>query len=96
VKAHTALQAEAAIPARDLTQVLVVIILWAICYPLITTGLAAFPPFHFTALCSFLAGASLPGLYIVSALLMQGDSSVRLWGMPLPAVIGLESLIGDP
>lgn len=28
------------------------------------------------------------GLYIAGALLMQLDSGVRLWGMPLPAVIG--------
>ena len=49
----------AAISVRDMTQVLVVIILWAICYPLITTGLAAFPPFHFATLRSLLAGASL-------------------------------------
>ncbi|VAW77824.1 hypothetical protein MNBD_GAMMA15-213, partial [hydrothermal vent metagenome] len=28
------------------------------------------------------------GLYIASALLMQVESSARLWGMPLPAVIG--------
>ncbi len=52
-------QTGAAISMRDLTQVLVVIVLWAICYPLITAGLAAFPPFHFAALRSLLAGASL-------------------------------------
>ncbi len=48
-----------AISARDMTQILVVIVLWAICYPLITTGLAAFPPFHFAALRSLLAGVCL-------------------------------------
>lgn len=56
---YTAVQTGSAISARDLIQVLVVIILWAICYPLITTGLAAFPPLHFAALRSFLAGVSL-------------------------------------
>ena len=44
---------------RDMVQVLMVIILWAICYPLITTGLTAFSPFHFATLRSLLAGASL-------------------------------------
>jgi len=56
---QTVVQSGSVISARDLIQVLVVIILWAICYPLITTGLAAFPPFHFAALRSLLAGASL-------------------------------------
>lgn len=44
---------------RKLFQVLIVILLWAICYPLITTGLAAFPPFYFATLRCFLAGISL-------------------------------------
>lgn len=44
---------------RDLFQIIVVIILWAICYPLITTGLEVFPPLHFATLRSLLAGASL-------------------------------------
>jgi len=56
---HTAVLPGAAISVGDLTQVLVVVILWAICYPLITTGLAAFPLFHFAALRSLLAGVCL-------------------------------------
>jgi len=59
VNVHTAVLPGAAISVRDLTQVLVVILLWAICYPLITTGLAAFPPFHFATMRSLLAGTSL-------------------------------------
>ncbi len=50
---------EAVISVRDMLQVLMVIILWAICYPLITTGLTAFSPFHFATLRSLLAGISL-------------------------------------
>lgn len=50
---------EAIISVRDLVQILLVIVLWAICYPLITTGLASFPPLHFAALRSLLAGATL-------------------------------------
>ncbi|MCW9046651.1 MAG: EamA family transporter [Gammaproteobacteria bacterium] len=49
----------AAISIRNLAQILVVIILWAICYPLITTGLDAFSPLHFAKLRSLIAGASL-------------------------------------
>jgi len=40
-------------------QVLLVVLLWALCYPLITTGLTSFSPFYFAALRSFLAGGSL-------------------------------------
>jgi drug/metabolite transporter (DMT)-like permease len=50
---------EAAVSVRNMVKVLIVIILWAICYPLITTGLTEFPPFHFATLRSVLAGASL-------------------------------------
>ncbi|VAW74227.1 Permease of the drug/metabolite transporter (DMT) superfamily [hydrothermal vent metagenome] len=58
-------QAGPLVSSRDLIQVLLVIVLWAICYPLITTGLEAFPPFHFAALRSLLAGASLLAAGIV-------------------------------
>jgi len=37
----------------------VVIVLWAICYPLITTGLETFPPLYFATLRSLMAGACL-------------------------------------
>lgn len=47
------------ISIRNLAQILVVIILWAICYPLITTGLDSFSPFHFATLRSLIAGVSL-------------------------------------
>ncbi len=50
---------ESAIYLRDMVQIFLVIILWAICYPLITTGLEAFSPFHFATLRSLLAGTSL-------------------------------------
>ncbi len=47
------------IPVRDMAQVIVVMLLWALCYPLISTGLLTTPPFHLAALRSLLAGASL-------------------------------------
>ena len=54
-----------AISVRDMTQILVIILLWAICYPLITTGLAAFPPLHYAAVRSLLAGVCLLTVAIV-------------------------------
>jgi len=48
-----------AIPFRDIIQVIVVMLLWALCYPLIATGLTTAPPLHLAALRSLLAGASL-------------------------------------
>ncbi len=48
-----------AICMRDIVKILVVVVLWAICYPLITTGLETYPPLHFATLRSLLAGACL-------------------------------------
>jgi len=58
---------------REMLQILLVIILWAICYPLITTGLTDFPAFHFATLRSFLAGASLlvTGLILKRSIIPQ-------------------------
>ncbi len=47
------------ISAKDMLQLLTVVLLWAICYPLITSGLAAFSPFQFATLRSLIAGFSL-------------------------------------
>ena len=55
-----------AIPIRDLIQVVVVMLLWALCYPLITTGLSTSPPFHLAALRSLLAGTSLLAVGILT------------------------------
>lgn len=43
----------------DLCRLLVVILLWAICYPLINTGLNSSPPLLFAAMRSVMAGMTL-------------------------------------
>jgi len=47
------------IAPADLARVVLVMFLWALCYPLIATGLAAAAPLTFAALRSFVAGAGL-------------------------------------
>lgn len=43
----------------DVVRLTIVMFLWALCFPLIATGLAAAPPLSFAALRSFVAGAGL-------------------------------------
>jgi len=43
----------------DWGRLILVMVLWALCYPLITTGLTMAPPFIFATLRSFVAGTSL-------------------------------------
>lgn len=54
--------ARARVPALrpgDAARLVLVTFLWALCYPLIATGLAASPPLTFAALRAFVAGAGL-------------------------------------
>ena len=44
---------------HDCTLVLLVMLLWALCYPLIATGLSSSPPLYFAALRSLVAGIGL-------------------------------------
>lgn len=44
---------------RDLTLLLLVMFLWALCFPLIATGLSSSPPLYFAALRSLVAGIGL-------------------------------------
>ena len=48
-----------AIQPGDLLRLLAVVALWALCYPLIVTGLAYAPPLHFAGLRALVAGAFL-------------------------------------
>ena len=43
----------------DLVRLILVMFLWALCFPLIATGLPLVPPLYFAALRSFLAGMGL-------------------------------------
>lgn len=47
------------VSAADLTRLALVMFLWALCFPLITVGLAFAPPLTLAALRSFVAGAGL-------------------------------------
>lgn len=47
------------IRARDVAALLIVAVLWALCYPLITLGLAFTPPLSFAALRALAAGSAL-------------------------------------
>lgn len=57
-----------AFTAGDLVRLVLVTLLWALCYPLITTGLALAPPLTFAALRALVAGA---GLLAVAAVLRR-------------------------
>ncbi|GMR10705.1 MAG: EamA family transporter [Anaerolineae bacterium] len=48
-----------AIAPGDLARLALVMFLWALCFPLITAGLAAAPPLYYAALRSLVAGAAL-------------------------------------
>ena len=48
-----------AVSFHDLCRLVVVILLWAICYPLINTGLNSSPPLLFAAMRSVVAGMTL-------------------------------------
>jgi drug/metabolite transporter (DMT)-like permease len=47
------------IVTADLPRVMLVMFLWALCFPLISSGLLTAPPLYFAALRSFVAGAGL-------------------------------------
>jgi drug/metabolite transporter (DMT)-like permease len=63
-----------AIPAKDLIALIIVMFLWAICFPLISIGLSYAPPLRFAALRSIVAGAAL---LLPGALLSRASPSDR-------------------
>lgn len=58
-------------------QIVLVMLLWAICFPLITTGLPFAPPLTFAAIRAFIAGAAL----LVIALLLRRTqpTGLKIW-----------------
>ncbi len=48
--------------ARTVFQILIVMLLWAVCYPLITIGIASAPHLSFAGLRARLAAAILLGI----------------------------------
>lgn len=53
------------IPPGDIARLVLIMFLWALCFPLITVGLAFAPPLTFAALRAFVAGTGLLLLAIV-------------------------------
>ena len=56
---RTASADQQGIAPGDLARLILVMFLWALCFPLIATGLSATPPLYFSALRSFVAGVGL-------------------------------------
>jgi len=63
--------------STDLLITVLVMLLWALCFPLIATGLSMSPPFYFAALRSFVAGVGL--LIPAVALRRPLPRQPRLW-----------------
>ena len=67
------------IAARDVVRLVLVMFLWAVCFPLITAGLVTSPPLTFAALRSFVAGAGL--LLLALALRRPQPQGLPSWLM---------------
>jgi len=76
--------------SRDTTRVVVVMVLWAACYPLITTGLEYAPHLTFAAMRAFVAAVVL--LVIAAALRVPIPSGLRIWGWLCIAGFGSTTL----
>jgi drug/metabolite transporter (DMT)-like permease len=81
--------ARRALSPGDLARLALVIILWAVCFPLIAVGLAAAPPLYFGALRAFVAGL---GLLLPAALLRRPLPDRRAWPGLLGAALAATSL----
>jgi drug/metabolite transporter (DMT)-like permease len=66
-------------------QLIVVMVLWAVCFPLITVGIAYAPHLTFAAMRGTIAGVAL--LLVAVALQRPVPRSIRMWGML--ALVGL-------
>jgi drug/metabolite transporter (DMT)-like permease len=71
-------------------QIMFVMVLWAICFPLITVGITWAPHLSFAALRAFIAGAAL----LVLALVLRRPlpRGRRVWGLLMLAGLGATSL----
>lgn len=58
-------EASGGLRASVLARIVLVMLLWALCFPLIAVGLSMVPPFHFAAARAFVAGGGL--LVLVAA-----------------------------
>ncbi len=74
----------------DLSRVILVMFLWALCFPLISVGLSTMPPLYFAAMRSFIAGAGL--LIPAFALRRPVPQGSRTWLGLLGAGLGSVTL----
>jgi drug/metabolite transporter (DMT)-like permease len=72
-----------------LTRLTLVVVLWALCFPLIAVGLSAAPPLYFAALRAFVAGL---GLLLPALLLRRPLPSRNTWPGLVGAALGATSL----
>lgn len=74
--------------ATDLSRVTLVMFLWALCFPLISSGLSSTPPLHFAAMRSFIAGAGLlvPAFALRRPVPQGSRTWLGLWGAGLGSV----------
>ena len=75
---------------RIVTKLLLVMFLWAICFPLITAGFAYAPHLTFAAMRAFLAGAAL--LVLGTALRRPLPSGARIWMLLAMTGLGATTL----
>lgn len=71
-------------------QIVLVMFLWAICFPLITMGLPFAPPLTFAAIRAFIAGASL--LVIALFLRRTQPKGLKIWLMLTSVGLGATTL----
>ncbi len=74
----------------DLSALIIVTILWALCYPLITVGLGFAPPLSFAALRALLAGTALA--LTAWAFRRPMPRTLRAWAMLMAIGAGTTSL----
>lgn len=73
------------LPRRALAKIILVMLLWALCFPLITVGLSSVTPLYFAATRALLAGAAL--LLLATALRRPHPAGPATWAALL--AIGL-------
>lgn len=75
---------------KTVLQLIVVMLLWAICFPLITVGIALAPHLAFATLRAFLAGATL--IAVALALGRPAPTEPRIWIVLLGVGLGATGL----
>lgn len=74
----------------DISRIILVMLLWAVCFPLIVAGFAYAPHLSFATLRAFIAGAALVGLGLVLG--RAWPRGGRVWGILALVGLGATSL----